>query len=444
VVRILPNFNYDNPDGPFDPTRLDVNEEGSFSDWWRSVPAARQVGLSQQFTFLLYDPRQVLSGDYDVNSNPYIVFSRAITKAKKMAEAIVRGKDVMTAKWGSYVDKRLIRYPQSIGFAQVLMYQNGDDVFAKNGIPLGANEKDLPQILQVSNTAESSFLGLVNARAPEYEDNPDDQHTAFVHGDIVDLERGKFVSFFDPSTCMDLIIKLGNLQIPQDATDEDCDSLVSDFLNRHTSHGTKPMADDFKGDGWGAAILDTFPYELGGRKKLFRPSLTEKPEIEEAVYRNVMWWDDLLHFPDQEEICVMMAHAYLEEPNLLEFGWLDHPEFFTDAVRGVLKSRTYHAAPQAELMDDSDAQEGVQYDTTLDENASDIEESAFVPPSARPTRTSATVPKPSSYADVDDVEVEESEVDDEEPVVETPKATVKPVPQKLLATLKGLKKKKAS
>lgn len=451
VVRILPNFNYDDPSGPFDPTRLDVESDNAFSDFWRSVPAARQVGLEQQFTFLLFDPRRVLTGEYDISENPYVIFSRAMAKAKKLGEAKVRGKDVMTAKWGTYVDKKLIRYPENLGFCQALIYQNGDELYAKNGLPLGANEKDLPQLLQVSRTAENSFLPLLNERNPDYEGDPSDQGAAYIHGDIVSLTDGKFVAFYDPQTKTDDLIKLGNLNISSSASDEEANEIVANFLQRHTSHGVDPLEEDYKGNGWGAAILDAYKYELGGRMKSCSNDLTARAEIEEAVMKNIMWWDDLLHFPSHDEICMMMAHAFCEEPNLLEYGWTDNPEFFTDEVKGVLRSRSYHAASQAALLNDDQAEEDVPLED--DGTADDVD--TFVPP--RVARASSTLPKATSYANVDDVsdddlndedtgvgeEMDATEPEEqEEPKPEVKTSTVKPVPKALLERLKKMQGKK--
>ena len=419
VVRVLPNFNYENPEGPFDPTRLDVYEEGAWSDWWRSVPAAYQVGLSQQFTFLLYDPRSLVSGEYDTSGNPFVIFSRAIYKAKKLGEAKIGGRDVMTAKWGVYVDKRMVRTPQNLGFGQVLFYQNYNDVYIRDGLPMGARDRDLPQIIQVTQTANHALQKLIDERVDGYTGDPEDQDNAFVYGDVVNMERGKFVTFYEPAAHAE---KITSISRSVKMTEEADETEAEDDFNQSGGRGN---SNEQQFRGWGVSIFDTLYYEKSGRRKSKKADLVATG-LDVAALRNIQWWDDLLHFPEHEEICMYMAHAYREEPNLLRFGWLDFPEFFTDEVEGVLGNRM-RSLPTT--------QEEYLYG---DKAAEDDRDKAFVPRVAKEQRSAALV-QPSSYDDVDEDDVEDDDdiIDDPNDVFdstplepEVASSAVKTVPKK--------------
>ena len=344
TCRILPNFNYENPE-EFDPTRLDVSVESAFSDWVRIVPAAKYIGLDQSFTFLMYDPRLAKTGQYDSSSNPYTVFYRAIKQAADTGEAQIRGRAVITPKWAVYLKNGKISRPNSVGFYQGFVYQNNDRIYVKAaGVPLGAGEKDLPQIIQVSGSAARNLDRLANLRQSDYTGDTDNQDAAFAVGDLIDLERGKFVTFYNPEKHSRYISDLVEFDVL--GYDEEAEEVEE---STGESDGT-----EFK--SYSLIVTDRFQYSTGPRRAKQCTANLVEAGFEDAALRNITWWDDILYFPPHDEICMWMAHAYRSEPDLLYFGWLDYPEFFTDEVKGVLNSRTTHQGAEIPTEDSDVAQ----------------------------------------------------------------------------------------
>jgi hypothetical protein len=333
TVRLLPMFNPENPNGDFDPTRMTC-DEFEFSDWSRGLPAAKYVGIDQKFTFISYDPRRVQGEGYDARKeNPYNVLYNAIMDAVKEGEAIIRGRDVITAKWAALtVDgpKKAFNSPTKLYFMQGLIYEHDGETYIAGGKPpKGVRDNDLPIIIEMSKTGGEDLAKKLMLLSEDYDGDTDPkyQKQMYKYGDIVDLVDGAFVTFFNPEkhdvtevlTTSDNVGDAGEV-----SEEEESDEPVKEEESR-----------SFK--GWKTAVQPEFHYVASRKNYKKRADISK---YEDVIRERLLWWDDVLYIPPQEELCFWLAQAFRSMPDLLRFGWGDNPEFFTDEVNGVLSNRT--------------------------------------------------------------------------------------------------------
>jgi hypothetical protein len=77
---------------------------------------------------------------------------------------------------------------------------------------------------------------------------------------------------------------------------------------------------------------------VGGQK--FKPSLSTE-QVERVVKSSFFWTPSgvnagILHFPSNEEKCVIIAQAFRSIPKLVEWAWFDRSEYMTADVRKIL------------------------------------------------------------------------------------------------------------
>lgn len=383
TARLFPMFCAEDPNGPFDPTRLTCNAY-DFSDWCRGLPAAKYVGIDQKYTFITHDPRRVADEGYDARKeNPYNVLYNAIMDAVKEGEAIIGGRDVMTGKWGALTadgPKKAFNSPTKLYFMQGLIFEHDGENYIKGGkAPKGTRKEDLPIIIEVSKTAGEDLAKKLNQIRPDYngDTDPDLQGDMYEYGDLVDLKSGLFVTFYNPDK--------------HDVTE-------GDDQDGEEGGTEAPAADDDADDsrqfkGWKTAVSREFHYI--NKRRNFKID-ADISQYEDIIREKLLWWDDVLYVPSHEELCFWLAQAFRSIPNLLHFGWSDHPEFFTDEVKGVLSNRTQ--GPGAEVPTDDDD-----------------EDEPVATPSRKAKRTSAALQEVDDDED-DDIDdgsdVEDSVVDD--------------------------------
>jgi hypothetical protein len=368
TFRPFPMFYYDNPE-LLDHGRTESST--GWSDWVRyQVPTAHFVGKDEKFTFILYDPRDKSTG-YDPYTNPYNKLYWGVTNACKAQQAIVGGHDVFTKFWPGLVDPnnyktRCLTRPTSMNYYQGFVYEyserRGEDWEVRtpiaDGLPLGANPDDLTPIIQIKNSAAKSLDEQLN-----YMDGAD-----MVWEDPVSLTDGPFISFFNPKKHGDLF---EDYEQPQGD---------SNFI------------------GWGAHASDSFLYT---HKRQTQEVSNDISDLEATVRDRILWWDNVLHFPTHEEICLLLAQAFKSMPDLLRYCWQDDPEFFTKDVEKLLGDRT----------------------TTTVESPFDEEEEKEETPAPRPrqkSRSSAIPPaSDSDFEDEDDDDLFEDDDDQESASSET-------------------------
>lgn len=337
TARIWPNFNPSNP-AEFDPLRLS-GDVSDFSDFLRRPAAVTYAGLDRKISFNLYDPRDK---EYDYyGTNPYQIFVDAITQACKAGAAYIGQKNVLHAEWFHFVDKDHERFciPKAtrLTFLQGFIYANGDDVFVQGGKPpRGADPRDRLTIIQLNKGAGESFEALLNLETEGYQGDSDDLDSRFQYNRFLNIEDGLFVSFFNPKKH-----KIGEI------TGE----VVPEATVVEEEEEEAPASDGKQGGfvGWGVAMHERFFYTSERKRYAKKADLT--PYLDELLNR-VAWWDDILHFPEHDELCLWIVSAFRTRPDLIRYAWQDHAEFFTDEVKGVLANRSQHQG--AELPTDED------------------------------------------------------------------------------------------
>lgn len=353
TIRPFPMFCPEDPNGPFEATRLSC-DEFDFSDWTRGLPAAKYVGVDQKFTFITHDPRRAISEGYNPRKqNPYHVLYNAIMAAVKQGEAIVGGRDVITAKWAPLtVDgpKKAFQAPTKLFFYQGLVYEHDGETYVKGGgMPRGLDPETPPIIIEVSKTAGEQLAKKLNKLNPAYvgDTDPDCQSDMYLYGDIVNLKNGSFITFFNPEKheCEEL----GAGDVGGEAEGE-----FVDEAPRGASDGDRD-GDDRAFKGWETAINREFHYAAKARKTGRKTA--DISEYEDAIRSRLVWWDDVLYIPNEEEIAFWLAQAFRSMPDLLRFGWADNAEFFTDEVRGVLANRTIGRGAEVPTDDVAEAPE---------------------------------------------------------------------------------------
>lgn len=318
----------------FDKTRL-TTDDYDFSDFWRGLPAVKYVGIDQKFTFLAYNPQRCDEEGYNPRTdNPYHVLYNAVVNAvKHTGEAIVNGRDVMTGKWSPLVNDgpmKAFSAPTKLYFLQGLIYESDNELYIKNNsLPKGLNKDDLPQIIEISKSAGDALAKKLNMLNPEYngDTSEENQHEMYLYGDIVDLAYGSFLTLFNPDKHNNVL----------DAY-EDPDAESSDEKDSWQS--------------WGVAINPLFSY-INRRVQTDIPG--DVSEYESIIRSKIVPWDDILYFPPDEEIALWLAQAFRSQPAMLEFGWSDNPEFFTDEVSGILANRVQVST--ADAVDDEEPQQ---------------------------------------------------------------------------------------
>lgn len=318
TFRPLPMFCAENPE-LFDPTRL-TTDEYDFSDFMRSIPAVKYVGIDQKFTFLTYDPRRVYDSNYNPRTdNPYHVLYNAVMDAvKKTGEAIVNGRDVMTGKWSPLVNdgpSKAFNAPSKLYFLQGVIFESDGELYIKGGsAPKGLRDGDLPQIIELTKSAGDKIARKLNMISNTYNGDNEVEYQAemYAYGDVVDLANGMYFTLFNPD-------KHNNVVDLHEDFDEDANDSDGGYVS------------------WGVGINPTFEYMVKRAPVSLGPDISQYAA---QISNSLVSWDDILYFPPDEEICLWMAQAFRSQPGLLEFGWQDNPAFFTDEVQGILANRT--------------------------------------------------------------------------------------------------------
>lgn len=331
TFRPFPMFCAEDPNGPFDPTRLSL-DPFDFSDFWRGLPAAKYVGIEHKFTFITYDPRWPRENGYNPRrDNPYHVLFNAIKDAVADGKALVRGRNVLDGSWAPLTlegPKKAFNAPTKLYFLQGALFEHdGEILFGGKIPPKGLGQDDLPQIIQISKTAGADLAAKLNTLDPDYGGDTvlEAQAVMYKYGDLTNLANGSFITFYNPD----------KHDVSEGAGADDGD--------------TPRSSREFK--SWSVAINKNFYYVRQRQSREIGPDITQ---YEDVIRDRLVWWDDILHVPSAEEIAVWMAQAFGEIPDLLRFGWADNPEFFTDEVNGILTNRSVMAAADVPHDDEED------------------------------------------------------------------------------------------
>ena len=350
--RPLPAFNPDDPDGPFDDTRLSETPF-DYSEFMISVPCAAFAGTTKKkLTCALWDPSN--HGYSPYSDNPYVVFYAAIRDALEKGEARVRGRNVASSRWSKLMpmkkEKPLSPYKR-LHFLQALIYAANGKVFVEGGgMPFGAAPGSPLPIVQLSQTAGRAIASKLALPNEEYhgETTVENQDKAYMYGELVSLTNGKIVTVYNHA-----VRRQVDGVPPGDPIDDP--AVLEAKLKKHglqERERRKKSKDDDDGDGggfyWSAAITPKFRYTHGTTKKVRSADISK---YEDEIRNKLQFWEDLINFPTTDELAFWVAEAFSDYASAFEFAWADNPEFFTEEVRGVLARRT---TAQSAFPDDDD------------------------------------------------------------------------------------------
>ena len=363
----------------FMPYRTGV-EPGMFTDWIRSYPAAKYIGMGDEaYTFLLYDKTDPT---YDRRSNPYVILYRAIYNA---VEKDYTAPDI---SWGRLIKGRqkALSPPTDLFFIQGLIFKRGSDLYVGPGkMPQGGGADDDPHIVQLSRSAGLTLVSMADEVNPEWTGSESNFEKAMLYGDLVHPNFGRFIRIFPKGGGED------SADIAElDSWGSDAD--VGSKKPRGGGAGATGGSGGFQG-GYGVSIDDVFI--TGGHRTAITPKINQKLIPLSRLKKKTVWFDDIFHFPSHEEICLMLAKGLKGARSVLEFGWQDHPEFLTPEVRSILANAKQIFTGSAAVPSERDR--GV-------EEAEEWAEQALTPGKKKKKRRGASVPDP----------VEEGEEEEEE------------------------------
>jgi hypothetical protein len=345
TVRPLPCFDIHIEDQDVFAHSRKEPKEWFFNDWIRGYRCVKYVGIDQKLTFAICDPRDT---EYDMNTNPYMVLYRAIMDATKQGEAYIGQKRVIDEKWFPLTNrdspKCAFNSPTDLYFMQGLIYQHNGEVTISGGKPRGAKDKDLPQIIQMSKTAGEDLMEALNEFR---EDGQGDGFDAFKIPDITSLTDGWYVTIYNPDKHP--TPGQSSASAPQEGQ-----TVQEEEYSEESASDKKGRNREFK--GWKAHCSDEFLYTKDG--STYRAKRDLSP-LEDKIRENVLWFDNVLRVPTMEETAAFCATAYRSMPVLLDFAWQDHPEFFTDEVKGILRARTSGEGVEVPSIGDEDEDEVV-------------------------------------------------------------------------------------
>ncbi len=324
------------------PGRKSAEARGQ-SHWMVRVPVAKYVGLNdpscEKVTFCLRLP-----WDREAKrNNPYSVLFYASKDAHDAGQfGPGRKWDVMWNKILVSKGKKgaELTAPTACWFSQGIIFANGDkDYTHGRDLPLGMDENDDLVVIQMSVSAGSKILDLLDTPKKKFDGDADERPwEAFKYGDATGV--------YDPKTETvegGVILVLFNPE-------------KTKSIKKNTTWDPAAKQSDFK--GYEAAVRKSFTGSDGDK---FSAELRSQ-DVENIFARSQFWFDDeesgqpgLIFVPSIEEQCVMIAKAFRAAPKLLQFAWADQEdEFLTDDVMGILNARKSAVMPGADEDEDTD------------------------------------------------------------------------------------------
>ncbi len=353
VFRPLPMV--DSETGEEEAYRID-SEPGNFSDFFRSYPIVQFMGIDQQFDFI---PHRKSKSYNPAKQNPYVILRNAIIDA-------VENGTAPTAKWAPLVSaknrKAPLPKPKMRYYFQGPVYENVKPLTNKDGSklqPSGLGERDLPTLVYLSGSAGDAIIDKLNERKPGYRGDESDFEASMLYGDPVISTGGRFISLWNPE------MYSPNASVPSEDDGEEVEGDISTGDEDKGGRGGNEYA-----KGYEVEIMEAYRPRP---KLIYRPSMERYPHM----LGKVVQWDDVIHIPTHEQLCFWIAQALRSMPELMKFGWQDHPEFFTSDVRSVLGISKTFAVSAGRLADEDEEQEGDEYGPEGEEEEADVSSDAL-------------------------------------------------------------------
>jgi len=313
VLRILPCLSHDRSN--WEPYRYSLAAR-DFGDWIRVYPAVRSFGENGGVTFLLADT--ALDPNYDVHRNPCVILRDAVQKAIKNKQerpgwaSLIQGSSNRAAPLGRHSDVYICR-------AAIFRLKDEDKATAEKA-PLGLGNNDLPMFLEMSDSAGRALIDLLEVRNDNYQvptDGDIDFDQAYECGDVVSLDKGGFVHFYqdgyDPR----------QKQAQQQASSGPRTIAVGS--NRGGSRQNEP-----------AKRFCCFVDKVWNN---YSANLDD-PALEDMIRRKDRPWEDCLSFMDHATQARVLQERDTFPADLFLYAWQDHKEWIIQRTKDRAVSST--------------------------------------------------------------------------------------------------------
>ncbi len=311
-IRIFPGLNPDNHD-EFDVFRLS-DDNLDFGDFIRTYPAVRNFG-DPGITMLLNDPAS--EEIFDPASNPCWILYRAIENACKNGTGQIEWFKMREFANGR---GRILSKPTQLGLVQCALFcHKSKDYFTDKSPPRGGAKEDKTVVFELSSSTMRALFDLLEQKNEDWKGDTEDWMSQYKYGDIVSLDKGGYVWFYEGGT---------------DFGDAKKATPKSAFGG---SRGKEDGGDKFK--GYECRITPDFkgvPAEIG-------------PDQEDMVRGKVKAWDDILQFYTNEEQAHLLNGAF--PASAILYAFRDHPEWIdSQTKRSAVGTKTVdmHQEPEPE------------------------------------------------------------------------------------------------
>ena len=340
IFRPWPQLDYQDPKNKLQPSRHPDDFEGSFTNWIVSVPCVTYMGIPETgnvYSFNLYD----VSADDAIHrrdTNPYIIFYKACKNAAQNGSFGVGM--VWRGEWNKlmFVDMKkatgpAIPRPSRRYYIQGHCYRNENRFYIEksenreSARPYGLGHGDPLVVIQLSENTGRNMEKVLNKRKPQLSSNGGGEtssSTLYDHNDFL---------FPDPTGQYD----------PQ---------------NRVLNGGVfivvyNPRVENakFEHTSWSGEIQSIQSYEVAvvrsftHKGKKYTPDM-DKYDTNQIFQKAQFWFDDLetnspglLLFLPYEQQMELIAKAFSDFPDLVEYAFADHPEYLTDNILSILRKR---------------------------------------------------------------------------------------------------------
>jgi hypothetical protein len=354
LLRPLPMLCAEDP-SKFDPARNSADPKDYYG-WMIPMPVARGIGTNQ-LSMILHAPANWDAGYRPSTENPYILALKNVYKAFK------DGKDkagrAWNPAWNPLVAKdaktRVWRPPTVNWYMHGLAYYNGENNYLREngGVPLGATG-DEPVIWQLSSSAGGPIWDMFDIPRPGYQGPSTDYEKFFKYGDPLGVNAqgqltgpGKLILI-----CSTKSVGLNPLWMAPDFVPEKGKTYptslaekVSHNVRMEQSAGSKKRGGGF--DGYEIAVLSAMPSRAAPGGKIL-------PNVDPAWTENIIYnqnhswfWEDVLHIPSHDELCVMLVKAFDQVPTMLERFLFDpYPEFRSEETKAMMAKRMQARIPK--------------------------------------------------------------------------------------------------
>lgn len=304
TIRVLPVRQDDGSWSPYrDPSEgREAYEPNQFGNWLVSYPCFKG-GVTAFVTFLLYDP--AAAEGYDLHQCPAYVLFNAIKQACDATQAL----DQAWFTWlkGQPGKGAQLKKPDNLHMMQAILFEHKNRLY--NNPPRGLGANDQTVVFGVPGGTGRKLTGMFNELSPTGQ-NPNDLDTFMQYGDIVDLNKGRFIRF---------------CQAGGQLTETNQGPIV---MGGRPNGGNSGGGDDEK--GYDIRIVPEF-------KGLQANFVSQNPGLEQVLRSKSKPWHEILHFPSEEEQVMMLARSF--PGNAIEYGFQDHPDWLTSDVLAVTRAR---------------------------------------------------------------------------------------------------------